>query len=138
MSSCCTAVYVPGYFIHAVVWPMIKKPNPDPSVLWNYIRIHLCSNFSLKCRRKLVSFNLQNSLEDYGIAEVLRSGFKAHHSTESTPLKVLNDLLLIADSRHSAILVLLNLTPAFGTAVHDILRFSLEQYFGTGYCSCMV
>ena len=56
------------------------------------------------------------------------SGFTPHHSTETTLLRVFNDLILTVDSGDSAILVLLDLTVAFDKANHTILMSPLENF----------
>jgi len=55
------------------------------------------------------------------IFEILQSGFKKYHSTETALLKVLNDVLVTCDSGNYAVLVLLDLTAAFDMMDHDVL-----------------
>ncbi len=73
---------------------------------------------------------LQSFLNSHGVLEVFQSGFKAFHSTESALLKVFNDLLLVTDSGHSAILMLLDLSAAFDTVDHGILISRIEHHVG--------
>uniref|UniRef100_A0A3B3QY49 Reverse transcriptase domain-containing protein n=1 Tax=Paramormyrops kingsleyae TaxID=1676925 RepID=A0A3B3QY49_9TELE len=120
---------VPRKFKHAVVQPLIKKPNLDTSILSNYRPISKLP-FLSKVLEKLVLQQLQFFLDIHGILEPFQSGFKALHSTESALLKVFNDLLLATDSGDSAILILLDLTAAFDTIDHDILISRLEHYVG--------
>lgn len=53
--------------------------------------------------------------------EKTQSGFLAHHSTESTLLRVTSDRLVAADGAHSLMLILLDLSAAFNTVGHAVL-----------------
>ena len=65
----------------------------------------------------------------------LLSAYKKRYSTETELLKVQNDILINMDCQHVALLVLLDLSAAFDTVNHDILR-RLETTFGiTGTAS---
>ena len=60
----------------------------------------------------------------------LQSAYRKYHSTETALLKILDDLNKIVDSRHSAVLVGLDLSAAFDTIEHDILIEWLRSVFG--------
>lgn len=120
---------VPSAFKHAVVQPVIKKTNLDPSVLSNYRPISKLP-FMSKILEKVVCKQLQTFLDSNGISEKFQSGFKPRHSTETALLRVFNDLLLTTDSGCSVVLVLLDLTSAFDTVDHNILLSRLEQVVG--------
>ena len=62
--------------------------------------------------------------------EDFQSGFREKHSTETALTKVINDLLLAADSGHLNILILLDLTAAFNTVCHTLLLNQLETLLG--------
>ncbi len=104
--------HVPKPFKLAVIKPLIKKPQLDPSELANYRPI---SN----------SFLQKNDL-----CEEFQSGFRPHHSTETALVKITNNLFLASDQGCISLLVLLDLSAAFDTIDHDILIDRLQNYTG--------
>ena len=120
---------VPAAFKHAVVQPLLKKPNLDPSILSNFRPISKLP-FLSKVLEREVYVQLQSFLINNNIYEKFQSGFRTAHSTETALLRVLNDLLLSADSGSPVILVLLDLTAAFDTVDHRILLSRLEHLVG--------
>ena len=52
----------------------------------------------------------------------LQSSYRQHHSTETTWLKVMNDVLLNMNSQQVALMVLLHLSAVFDTVNRDISR----------------
>ena len=117
------------FTVHAIVQPIIKKHNLDPSVLSSFRPISKLP-FLSKVLEKVVLEQLQLHLDLNDIAEKFQSGFKSRHSTETALLKIFNDLLLTVDSGSSAALVLLDLTAAFDTVDHQILLSRLELCVG--------
>lgn len=79
---------VPSYFKHAIVQPLLKKPNLDPTVLNNYRPISKLP-FLSKVLEKVVFNQLSSFLQENGILDKYQSGFRSQHSTESALLKVL-------------------------------------------------
>ncbi|XP_010765722.1 RNA-directed DNA polymerase from mobile element jockey-like, partial [Notothenia coriiceps] len=116
-------------FKHAVVQPLLKKKNLDPSILANFKPISQLP-FLPKALERVLYAQLQSFLTMNGIHEKFQFGFKPMHSTEKALLRVFNDLLLAADSGSPAVLVLLDLTAAFDTVDHSILLSRLEQSAG--------
>jgi len=105
-------------FKHAVVQPLLKKPNLDSSDLNNYWLISKLS-FLSKILERVVFQQPSTFLNGNGIFDKFQSGFRVKHSTESALLKVSNDLLLAVDSGKCAILVLIDLTAAFERVDRD-------------------
>ena len=124
-----TSGCVPAAFKHAVVQPLLKKPNLDPAILSNFRPISKLP-FLSKVLERQVYVQLQSFLSNNNIYEKFQSGFRTAHSTETVLLRVLNDLLLAADSGSPVILVLLDLTAAFDTVDHRILLARLEHHVG--------
>lgn len=120
---------VPTCFKHAVVQPLLKKPNLDPTQLINNRPISKLP-FLSKLAEKVVLRQLSAYLQQNDILEIFQSGFRTGHSTESALLKVSNDLLLAADNRDCSVLILLDLSAAFDTVDHMILLDRLQHGVG--------
>jgi len=60
----------------------------------------------------------------------MQSAYRRFHSTETAVTKVVNNLLLAADSGQMSALCLLDLTAAFDTVDHELLISRLERQFG--------
>ena len=65
-----------------------------------------------------------------GMFPELQSAYRQHHSTETALLKVKNDLLMAMDKSQVTLLVLLDLSSAFDTVVHEILLERLRSTIG--------
>lgn len=113
----------------ALVRPLLKKSNLDPTILSNFRPI---SNlpFLSKILEKIVFKQLNDYLVTQSIFDKYQSGFRCHHSTETALVKVVNDLRLNTDSKRLSVLVLLDLSAAFDTVDHDILINRLENWVG--------
>ena len=77
-----------------------------------------------------MAIRLVSHISSIGADEVLQSGFKSNHSTESALLSVTNDLCRSCDVGHASILILLDLSAAFDTIDHDILLDRLKSFIG--------
>ncbi len=121
--------HVPKPFKLAVIKPLIKKPQLDPSELANYRPISNLQ-FMSKILEKVVSAQLCSFLQKNDLCEEFQSGFRPRHSTETALVKITNDLLLASDQGCISLLVLLDLSAAFDTIDHDILVDRLQNYTG--------
>ena len=113
----------------AIVRPLLKKHNLDPSELGNYRPI---SNlpFLGKVIEKTIISQLDTFLQHNKVHNKFQSGFRKGHSTETALLKVVNDLRVSTDLKQASVLLLLDLTAAFDTIDHKILIHRLEHWVG--------
>ena len=120
---------VPDSFKNALVNPLLKKTNLDESSLHNYRPV---SNlpFLSKVLEKLVSFQLFRHLDQHNMKDKFQSAYRSGHSTETALLKVVNDILNIADQNSICPLAMLDLSAAFDTIDHDILLLRLQNLYG--------
>ncbi len=117
---------VPSLFKQAVVQPLLKKPNLDPSVFSNYQPISKLP-FISKILEKVVANQLVTALNKHNIFDKFQSG---EHSTETALLRVSNDIMMASDADKCTILVLLDLRVAFDTVDHSILLDRLRDWVG--------
>ena len=78
------------------------------------------SNLSVvsKLLERLLRHQLVTCLKTNSLLPDLQSAFRAHHSTETTVLKVMSDILLALNSGNLAFLTLLDLSAAFDRSCH--------------------
>uniref|UniRef100_A0A4W3I4Y7 Reverse transcriptase domain-containing protein n=1 Tax=Callorhinchus milii TaxID=7868 RepID=A0A4W3I4Y7_CALMI len=116
---------VPTPLKTAVISPILKKLSLDPSLLSSYCPI---SNlpFLSKVLEQVIVSQLRSFLSLHSLFEPLQSGFHTAHSTETALVKVTDDILNICDQGSLCLLVLLDLSAAFGTVDHSILKHRLS------------
>jgi len=120
---------VPTVFKSALIAPLIKKPDLDSTDPRSYRPI---SNLSVvsKLLEHIVFRQLYSYLSAADLLPRLQSAYRTHHSTETSVLKVLTDILYAVDDGDLSVLALPHLSVAFDTVDHDILLTWLKVSFG--------
>ena len=119
----------PSSFKQALVQPLLKKPSLSTDDLNNFRPI---SNliFISKILEKVVASRIQSHLSSNSLSSSFQSAYRIFHSTETTLLKIHNDLILAMDRGEVTSLILLDLYDAFDTVDHSILLTRLQNWFG--------
>ena len=79
---------------------------------------------------KVVASRIQSHLSANSLSSSFQSAYRIFHSTETTLLKIHNDLILAMDRGEVTSLILLDLSAAFDTVDHSILLTRLQNWFG--------
>ena len=105
--------------------PLLKEADLDPADVTSYRTI---SNLSvlLKLLERLVARQLIDYLTASRLQPDLQSAYRARHSTETTLLTLLGDILQAIDNGNLAVLTLLDLSTAFDTVDHATLLQRLD------------
>ena len=121
--------YVPKSFKNAIVIPSIKKYDMDPSVLASYRPV---SNlpFLSKVLEKVVYSQIEKHLDKYKLLPPSQSAYRKRHSTETSLLKVNNDILTALNEGKCTLLVKLDISAAFDTVNHEMLLQRYSALFG--------
>ena len=106
----------------ALLINLLKKVNSDLAIeVFSNFRPVSNLMFTSKLNEKAAAQQLTSYVLNNDLGEVFQSAYKKLHNTETTLLRVQNDILRAIDSRRSVILVLLDLSAAFDTVDHSIL-----------------
>jgi exonuclease III len=110
----------------ADIIPNLKGQQLDPNNLKNYRPI---SNLTFlgKLVERVVLKRLNKHMDANSLHIPEESAYKKYHSTETISIKVLNDLLIAADSNSTTVLLMLDLSAAFDTVDHNKLLKILRQ-----------
>ena len=87
-------------------------------------------NFISKILEKVVASRTQSHLSSNSLSSSFQSAYRIFHSTETTLLKIHNDLILAMDRGKVTSLILLDLSAAFDTVDYSILLTRLQNWFG--------
>ena len=85
--------------------------------------------FSLN-NEKVVAEQLVDHVEKNNLMEQNQLAYRQFHSTETTLIKVRDDILKATENKEVMCLVLLDLSAAFDTIDHEIPLKRLENHFG--------
>ena len=69
-------------------------------------------------------------IDEHALHDPFQSAYRRGHSTETALLRVKNDIAETLDKKCTTILVMLDLSAAFDSVVHELLMTRLEQSFG--------
>ena len=115
--------------VKPLCWGETQKPSLDPNVLKNSRPVSDLP-FVSKLIEKLVLDQLVRHLDHTNLWHSFQSAYRPKHSTETSLLRVLNDLLTASDSGCISFLTILDLRAAFDTIVFSILLTRFESTFG--------
>ena len=109
----------------AVVKPLLKKPGLN-LISKNYRPI---SNlpFISKLVEKCMLQQLMEHCKNHNLLPDFQSAYWKHYSTETSLIRLTNDILWSMERQHITSLSILDLSAAFNTVDHDILLHILEK-----------
>ena len=112
----------------ALVKPLLKKATLD-LIKKNYFPVSKL-NFCSKVIKHVFADQLVTHVESNNLIEPNQSAYRRKHSTETTILKVMSDILGAMDKGEVVCLVLLDHSAAFDTVDHSILPQGVHDRFG--------
>ena len=117
----------PNEWKEALVIPLLKKPGLD----LEFKNFRPVSNlpFVSKLTERAVFDQIQSHMLVHNLYPSNQSSYRKHFSTETSLLRVKNDILLNMNRQHVSLLVLLDLSSAFDTVDHDVLLRRLNSAF---------
>ena len=121
----------PDVFKHAEITPLLKKTNLDCNKLSNYRPISQLPLLS-KIIEKIVSRQIIEYLLFHNLFDEYQNAYRPGHSTETTLLKISDDILKYLDNSDSVQLILLDLSCAFDSLDHSILIDRIKSIGFTG------
>ena len=119
----------PDSLKHAIITPLIKKPNLDPKE-FKHFRPVAKLKFVAKAVERTCADQIHSHLSLHNLYGRSQSAYRRNHSVETAMLRIYNDLLLAADKGQEAVLVMLDYSAAFDTISHEILLSRLASRYG--------
>ena len=120
---------VPADMKKALVRPTLKEHWLDTEDAANYRPVSNLS-FLSKIMEKVVDCRLDKHLNQNTLLSNHQSAYRKNHSTETTLVKVQNDILVALDQGYATLLILLDISAAFDVVDHERLLERHSQYFG--------
>ena len=109
--------------------PLLKKPSLSKDDMTNYRPVSNL-NFVSKIIEKDIANLIRSHLERNDLSNQYQSAYKKFHSTETTLLKVKNDIILNMDEGRVTALTQLDLSAAFDTLDHSSVTNLLSTWYG--------
>ena len=117
----------PKAWKEALVLPLLKKPGLDCQ--FKNFRLVCNLPFTSKLTERAVFEQIQTHMCTNNLYPPYQSSYRRYFSTETSLLRVKNDILLNMNKQHLTLLILLDLSSAFDTVDHDILLKRLSSKF---------
>src|SRR5208282_2711211 len=119
----------PTCFKTAQITPLLKQRGLDEADPSNYRPISNL-NTIIKILERLALVRLVPHVSASPSSDMMQSGYRKWHSTETALLMIMNDIFEGFDSRKSTILIALNQSAAFDCIEHETLVNRMRQTFG--------
>ena len=119
----------PTCFKTAQITPLLKQRGLDEADPSNYRPISNLNTIS-KILERLALVRLVPHVSASPSSDMMQSGYRKWHSTETALLKITNDIFEGFDSRKSTILIALDQSAAFDCIEHETLVNRMRQTFG--------
>ena len=120
---------VPNSFKKAIVIPCLKQTSLDSSDMASYRPVSNL-NYISKLLEKVVYNQLEAHVSVHNLLPSSQSAYRKHFSTETSLLKLSNDILHNLDKKRCTLLVTLDISAAFDTVEHQRLLQRYSEYFG--------
>ena len=120
--------HFPKTWKDAMVFPLLKKIGVDFAL--DNLRLVSNLKFVSKFTEMAACNQVHSHVSANNLYPSLQSSYRKGHSTKTTLLKIVNDILLNMNKQNVTLVFLLDLSAAFDTVDHDILIQRLTTKFG--------
>lgn len=118
----------PDTFKEAIIKPLLKHGKTDTEDFKSYRPISNL-HFVSKVLEKIVVQRLETHMDTHSLYDPMQSAYKSGYSTETSTLKLNNDILTHMDEGRCTLLVALDLSAAFDTIDHTIFLDRLRDAY---------